>query len=169
MTMTTATKATTITTTDVSMLLRILQEGYGPGAWHGADMRAALADLDARMAFQRPGAGRHNAAEIAVHHAFYLRSVAGRLTGIEPAPFPFAGDDWFELNDERQMKWTEIVALVESLQEQLVEAVTAIGNGEVRSPKSSTEQLDLVLGITCHAVYHAGQIQLVKALARSAA
>lgn len=168
MTMTTATKATSATTPETNTLLRILQEGYGPGAWHGADMRAALADLDARMAFQRPAAGRHNAAEIAVHHAFYLRSVAGRLTGIEPPPFPFAGDDWFELNDERQMKWSKIVAVVESLQEQLVAAVTAIGNGEVRSPKSSTEQLDLVLGITCHAVYHAGQIQLVKALSRSA-
>jgi len=26
------------------------------------------------------------------------------------------------------------------------------------------ERFDLVLGITCHAIYHAGQIQLVKAL-----
>jgi hypothetical protein len=25
-------------------------------------------------------------------------------------------------------------------------------------------QLDLVLGITCHAIYHAGQIQLIKRL-----
>jgi hypothetical protein len=28
--------------------------------------------------------------------------------------------------------------------------------------------VDLVLGITCHAVYHAGQIQLIKRLAAEA-
>ena len=162
--MTATMKATTTAAPDTSTLLRILQEGYGPGAWHGADMRAALADLDARTAFVRPAPGRHNAAEIAVHHAFYLRSVAERLSGSEQAPFPFEGEDWFELNDEGRTKWAKIAALVASLQEQLVAVVTAIGSGEIRSPKSPAEQLDLVLGITCHAVYHAGQIQLVKVL-----
>ena len=166
--MTATMKATTTTTPDTSTLLRILQEGYGPGAWHGADMRAALADLDARTAFLRPAPGRHNAAEIAVHHAFYVHSVCGRLTGREEAPFPFAGEDWFVLDDERAMKWAKVVALVESLQEQLVAVVTAIGEGKIRSPKSPAEQLDLVLGITCHAVYHAGQIQLVKVLTANA-
>lgn len=167
--MTATMKATTAATPDTSTLLRILQEGYGPGAWHGADMRAALADLDARAAFRRPAPGRHNAAEIAVHHAFYLRSVAERLSGGEQPPFPFEGDDWFALDDERAMKWPRIVALVESLQGQLVAVVTAIGAGEIRSPKSPAEQLELVLGITCHAVYHAGQIQLVKVLTAGAA
>jgi len=36
------------------------------------------------------------------------------------------------------------------------------------SPLGESEWLDLVLGITCHAVYHAGQIQLIKRLVVSA-
>jgi len=29
---------------------------------------------------------------------------------------------------------------------------------------SETDRFDLVLGVTCHAVYHAGQVQLIKVL-----
>jgi len=30
---------------------RVLNEGYGPGAWHGADLKAALADVTPDLAF----------------------------------------------------------------------------------------------------------------------
>jgi len=47
---------TTATTTPISSpLTRVLDEGYGPGAWHGADMKAALADVTPAIAFWRPG------------------------------------------------------------------------------------------------------------------
>ncbi|HEX5215883.1 MAG TPA: hypothetical protein VFV98_10495, partial [Vicinamibacterales bacterium] len=74
---------------------RILDEGYGPGAWHGNDMKAALADVTPKLAYWRPGPGRHNIAEIAIHHAFYQHSVRGRLTGATLEPFVLEGDDWF--------------------------------------------------------------------------
>jgi hypothetical protein len=35
---------------------------------------------------------------------------------------------------------------------------------QLTSPLAEAERLDLVLGITCHAIYHAGQIQLIKRL-----
>ena len=34
---------------------RILDEGYGPGAWYGSDLRAALAEVKPNAAFTRPG------------------------------------------------------------------------------------------------------------------
>jgi hypothetical protein len=36
-----------------------------------------------------------------------------------------------------------------------------------RSPMKADERFGLVLGVTCHAVYHAGQIQLIKRLHES--
>ena len=54
---------------DPTVPARVIEEGYGPGAWHGPDLRAALADLSPHAAFWRPGAGRHDIAEIALHHA----------------------------------------------------------------------------------------------------
>lgn len=146
------------------MLTRILDEGYGPGAWHGPDMKAALADVSPTAAYWRPGPGRHCIAEIALHHAFYVRSVMGRLTGKEPAPFVLAGEDWFPLARGQSPDWPSIVALLQALQQQLVGVVADIEAGRVRSPLSETERFGLVLGITCHAIYHAGQVQLVKAL-----
>jgi len=145
-------------------LTRVLSEGYGPGAWHGADLRAALDGVTPAQALWRPAPGRHNIAEVAIHHAFYVRSVTGRLTGVEQPAFPFAGEDWFEAADDGSFSWPSITGLLEHLQQRLVDAAGDIEYGRVKSPLSDAELFGLVLGITCHAVYHAGQIQLIKAL-----
>jgi hypothetical protein len=142
---------------------RILDEGYGPGAWHGADLKAALADVAADVAFWRPAPGRHNIAEIALHHAFCANAVRGKLSGKEPESFVLEGDDWFN-TDATPMKWSEILAIVELQQRKLATLVKSITAGKTTSPLSDSERLDLVLGITCHAVYHAGQVQLIKRL-----
>jgi hypothetical protein len=143
---------------------RILKEGYGQGAWHGPDLKAALADVTQDVAFGRPAPGRHNIAEIALHHAYCVRSVRARLTGVEPEPFVLDGDDWFTLPDASRLSWSSISELVQSGQERLAQCIDDLESGRSTSPLSETERFGLVLGITCHAVYHAGQIQLVKRL-----
>lgn len=143
---------------------RVLAEGYGPGAWHGADMKAALAGVTAGAAFRRPAKGRHNIAEIAVHHAFYQHAIRERLLGTPIEPFVLAGEDWFALDDRKTLSWPRIVALVAALQRKLEGAVADVESGRVESPLSERERFNLILGITCHAAYHAGQIQLIKAM-----
>jgi len=149
---------------DAGLLSRIAQEGYGNGAWHGPDLRSALADVTADVAFWRPGAGRHNIAEIAVHHAYTTRSVIARLTGEDADPFPLEGDDWFELSNESRVSWSSILNLVAAQQEKLENAIADLGAGRARPADTDAKPFDLLLGITCHAVYHAGQIQLIKRL-----
>jgi DinB family protein len=151
----------TVPNTGVATLGRILREGYGPGAWHGADFKAAIADVSDATAFSRPGPERHNIAEIAVHHASCVHNVRYRLTGGVPEPFALAGDDWFPVPDESTLPWKKIAALVDSEQAKLAGVVSALDAGG-ESPLGSGEQLDLVLGITGHAIYHAGQVQLIK-------
>ncbi len=154
----------TTTVETPSITARILEEGYGPGAWHGPDLKAALADLSPRAALWRPDPGRHNVAEIALHHAWCVRSVIGRLTGLTPEPFVLEGEDWFQLSDEGPLGWPEIAAVVAEQQRRLTTVIADLGAGRIQSPLSERERFDLVLGITCHAVYHAGQIQLLKRL-----
>ena len=149
------------TATGTASAARILNEGYGTGAWHGADLKAALAGLSGDDAFRRPGAGRHNIAEIAVHHAYCVHNVRAKLAGEAIEPFAVDGDDWFEVSD---LSWPAILDLVEREQQQLAAAVALLDEGSTRSPLSDAERLEVVLGITCHAVYHAGQIQLIKVL-----
>ena len=66
----TLTKTPTKTGLPPATLNRILDEGYGPGAWYGSDLRAAVGDVKKATAFTRPAKGRHNIAEVALHHAY---------------------------------------------------------------------------------------------------
>ena len=143
---------------------RVLREGYGPGAWHGADLKAALADVSPALAFRRPGAGRHNIAEIALHHAYCVRNVRARLSGSDAEPFVLTGEDWFDLDSESTLTWRTVRATVDAEQQQLGNLIAAIEAGTAVSPVSDSERFDVVLGITCHAIYHAGQVQLIKRL-----
>ncbi len=142
-------------------LTKILAEGYGPGAWHGPDMKAALTDVPDELAFRKPAPGRHNIAEIAVHHAFYVHSVRGRLLGAAIEPFVLEGEDWFPV----ELPWPKVQALVADQYGRLADVVSDIGAARLTSPLSEEEVFQLVLGITCHAAYHAGQIQLIRRLA----
>lgn len=148
------------TLTGTANAARLLNEGYGTGAWHGPDLKAALAGISADDALWRPGAGRHNIAEIAVHHAYCTHNVRAKLAPTTE-PFAIAGDDWFDVS---QLSWPAIVELVDREQQQLAAAAAAIEEGRTTSPLSEAGRLELVLGITCHAVYHAGQIQLINVL-----
>lgn len=139
-------------------IARVLDEGYGPGAWHGADMKAAIADVTPPVALWRPGEGRHNIAEIALHHAWCVRNVTVQLSGGDAPAFPVEGAEWLTLDDEKTISWAEIRRTVEKQQG----ALAAAAGGS--SAASEKERFDLALGVTCHAVYHAGQIQLIKVL-----
>ena len=144
--------------------VNVLQEGYGPGAWHGPDLKAALGDVTPALAFWRPTSGRHNIAEIALHHAYCVRSVRAQLSGHAAEPFALQGEDWFEVTDERPLSWASIQATVESEQQRLSATVADVEAARINSPLKDDERFRLVLGITCHAVYHAGQVQLIKRL-----
>lgn len=150
--------------TGTATLSRILQEGYGPGAWHGPDLAAALSDVTAAAAYRRPAPGRHNIAEIALHHAWCVRSVLAQVTGATPGKFPLKGEDWFELNSAKDLGWKELRETLAGLQEKLAKAVAGIEAGRITSPLAESDRFGQILGVTCHAVYHAGQIQLVKRL-----
>jgi hypothetical protein len=143
---------------------RVLNEGYGPGAWHGADLKAALADVTPAAAFWRPAAGRHNIAEIVLHHAYCARGVHAQISGRSAEPFVLEGEDWFDATDEKTLSWATIRATLEAQQQRLGALVADIDAGRAASPLAEAERFNLVLGITCHAIYHAGQIQLIKRL-----
>lgn len=149
---------------DGQVLTRLIEEGYGPGAWHGADLRAALAEVPAALAFWRPNAGRHNIAEIALHHAWCARNVRAQLAGSPAEPFVLEGEDWFTLADEQRLSWKTVQATVETEQQRLADLVSDIAAGRAAAAVGEAERFDVVLGLTCHAVYHAGQIQLIKVL-----
>jgi hypothetical protein len=61
-----------------------------------------------------------------------------------------AGEDWFEVGDAQTLSWPDIRATVDAEQQRLHD--------------SAGSRLALVLGITCHAIYHAGEVPLIRRL-----
>lgn len=149
---------------NLQMFTRMIAEGYGPGAWHGPDLKAALDGVTEKLAFRRPSDEGHHIAEIALHHAYCARAVRGKLSNKPLEPFVMEGEDWFPLPDPDTLSWSRIRATLESEQKKLAALVADIADERVSSPLSDAECFDIVLGVTCHAVYHAGQIQLIKKL-----
>ena len=160
----TATKTATPTGLPAATFNRILDEGYGAGAWYGSDLRSAVADVGAAAAFKRPAKGRHNIAEVALHAAFWANEAASRLTGAPRADFPLDGEDWFDLATDKTLPWKKVVATLDAAQQRLSQAVAEVAGGARTSPLGEAERFDLVIGISEHAAYHAGQIQLIKKL-----
>src|SRR6266516_4824463 len=137
------------TTTAVALESRVLSEGYGAGAWHGPDMKAALADVTPALA---------------LHHAYFVRSVRSQISGRPAEPFVLPGEDWFAVTDQKPISWSKVQSTLESEQQRLAELVAAIEAGTVTPAMPAPERFSLILGITCHAIYHAGQVQLIKRL-----
>jgi hypothetical protein len=67
-------------------------------------------------------------------------------------------------SDGRALSWKKITAALDDFQAKLAKVVAEIEAGKVQSPLSAADQLNLVLGFTCHSAYHAGQILLIKLL-----
>jgi hypothetical protein len=127
-------------------------------------MKTAVTGVSAADVFKRPAKGRHNIAEVALHHAYWAGQIDSKLSGKPAASFPLSGEDWFEVNNGQDLSWKAITETLDAVQARLAKTVKSLAGGKGNSPLSEREQQDLVIGITGHAAYHAGQIQLIKKL-----
>src|SRR5512136_51440 len=80
---------------EIQLLLLIVEEGYKNKAWHGPNLRGSVRGLTAKEAAWRPGRNRHNIWEIVVHCAYWKYAVRRRILGGKRGSFPIAGSNWF--------------------------------------------------------------------------
>jgi uncharacterized damage-inducible protein DinB len=141
---------------DVRQMLVMLDRAYSRRSWHGPNLRGSLRGVTARQAARRPGRGRHNIWEIAVHAAYWKYVVWRRITGATRGSFPLEGSNWFTRPvDATERAWRADLALLDRMHRQLRKAVDEEG------VRGATRDF-LLTGIVAHDVYHAGQIQLIK-------
>ena len=118
-----------------------------------------VAHLPAGLALAATGEMRLNR-----QHPPLVKWLAGLAAGTAGPELPLDGEDWFDVNDEKTLAWKEIAATLERSQQRLSQAVSEVAGGARTSPLGEAERFDVVIGITGHAAYHAGQIQLLKKL-----
>ena len=150
-----------------TLLLRLIDEAFDKTAWHGTNLRGSIRRVSATQAAWRPQRGRRNIAEIVLHCAYWKYAVWRRITGAKRGTFPLKGSNWFDVpEDLTDAQWKTHVKLLVDMHRSLREAVVtatwakiATGpGGNANNPASH------IHGAAMHDLYHAGQIQTLKAL-----
>ncbi|MEO6324973.1 MAG: DinB family protein [Thermoanaerobaculia bacterium] len=144
-------------------LVALFEEAFERKSWHGTTLKGSLRGLSAPDASRRPGPGRHNIWEVALHAAYWKYVARRRITGDRRLSFPRTGSNWFVcppegIADDRL--WREDIALLQEEHRKLRNVLTVPGARFVET------QLRVMRGVIAHDLYHAGQIQLLKRLAQ---
>jgi hypothetical protein len=150
-------------------LLSVVDRAYNRQSWHGTNLRGSIRGVTPAMAAWRPGRGRHNIWELVVHAAYWKYTVWRRLTGEKRGSFPLAGSNWFVRPLERSDRaWRADVALLDRTHAALRKAIAALPGRQLHAKPggSAISNFAIIAGIAAHDLYHAGQIQLLKKLAR---
>jgi hypothetical protein len=154
----------------VRSLLRALDEAYDHRAWHGTNLRGSIRGLTPSQALWRPGRGRHNIWEEALHAAYWKYAVRRRLIGGKRGAFPLKGSNWFPVPKSGGPKeWKQALELLARMHTSLRATVAQlpVASLERRVPGTVWTAFDSILGIAFHDIYHAGQIQLLKRLQKA--
>ena len=161
---------------EVNLLLHALDEAYDKEAWHGPNLRGSIQGVNARQAAWRPAPGQTNIWEYVVHAAYWKHQVWCWITGKEQESFPREGSNWFgrpsaEMSAKAAAtEWKNDVTLLDDTHAQLREAIAQRTPEELQKAISGDRTLaGLIAGIALHDGYHAGQIQTLKQLYKSAA
>jgi uncharacterized damage-inducible protein DinB len=152
---------------EIGVLLHLLDEAYGKAAWHGPNLKGSLRGVSARQAAWRPAKGRHSVRDLALHAAYWKYVVRRRMTGEKRGSFPIEGSNFFDLPVPSEKAWRAEREILERQHRALRAAVAAFPAAHLRKPLPGTRgriALREIAGAALHDVYHAGQIQLVKAL-----
>jgi hypothetical protein len=151
----------------IAALLKILDQAFDHHAWHGTNLRGSLRGLSAREAAWRPGRGRHNIWELALHCAYWKYAIRRRLLDEKRGAFAVNGSNFFARPAdarERDQAWRADIALLEEEHLRLRAAVAAFPPKRLhlRTAPNGWTWFETIAGGASHDLYHAGQIQLLK-------
>jgi hypothetical protein len=157
---------------ELDLLLHTIDQAFGKKAWHGTNLRGSLRRVPAAEAAWRPGPGRHNVWELAVHCAYWKYAVWRQLTGERKGSFPIPGSNFFPRPEgaPSEEAWRADLKLLDGVHRKLRAAAAALTPRRLAATPegSKVPARELLLGIASHDLYHAGQIQLLKRLSREA-
>lgn len=157
--------------TILDLLVLQLDQAYDKQSWHGPTLKGSLRGIHAEEAAWRPSPGRHGIADLVLHTAYWKYCVLRRLTGGDRGDFPRTGSNWLSLPQPYSaQQWTEDRRLLDQMHRRLRQAIHQLPPSALDlTPKGSkVSNLRLICGIIAHDLYHAGQIQYIKALRRKA-
>ena len=137
--------------------------------WHAGNIAALLADVTAVEAAARPIPGAHSIWQLVLHMTAWAEEVRARVSGA-PAGNPAVGD-WPRVGPVGRARWDAARAALFSAYQALHKDVSRMAARDLSRPtvdprnRATGEGMSryvTIHGVIHHAVYHAGQIALLK-------
>jgi len=155
------------------LLIENLDHAFGGRGWQGTTLTGAIRGVTPSQALWRLGRDRHSIWDLVLHTAYWKYVVRCRVTGVRPPEgFPRSPSNWPKGPARADGKqWRADVRLLKQMHAELRAAVAALPPGRLaaRSPSGTWSYAEMIYGVAAHDVYHTGQIQLIKRLARRTA
>jgi DinB superfamily len=152
--------------TECSRIADQLTSTLNGEAWYGDSLREILKDVTAAQALAHPIPSAHSIWELVLHVEAWCKLADGAMRGIAiPAWATMPKElDWPPVVDNGQQAWQRAVASFFATHVRLVEAITGFADDHLDStvPGRTYNFYRLFQSMTQHAVYHAGQIALLK-------
>lgn len=147
---------------EISRISQQLKLAYEGEAWHGPAVLELLDDVDARTAAARPIAKAHTIWELTLHIAGWEDVIRRRLEG-QVCTLSDA-DNFPDVKDKSDAAWRKAIDLLKQKHEQLLKTINALSDTRLsdRVPGKNYDVYTMLHGATQHALYHAGQIAVLK-------
>jgi DinB superfamily len=135
-------------------------------AWYGDSLRQILEGVTAKQAQAHPIGNAHSIWELLCHVESWVKFALGAVDGVPIPPWPAMPVelDWPVVTDTGELGWREAVDSFFSHHLKLVETISAFNDERLEAtvPGRTYNFYRLFQSTTQHAVYHAGQIALLK-------
>jgi uncharacterized damage-inducible protein DinB len=147
---------------EIARITDQLIRAFEGNAWHGPALFEILEGIDAKAAARRPIPDAHTIWELALHIAGWNGVVVRRLRGKEAT---LEGEDNFPVvADTSASAWQKAVQLLRRNHEELLNELSTMPDSRLseRVPGKDYDIYFMLHGAVQHALYHAGQITLLK-------
>ena len=147
---------------EISRIAQQLKLAYEGEAWHGPAVLEILSGVDARAAAARPIPNAHSIWELTLHISGWEDVIRRRLGG-EACTLGDA-DNFPDVKDKSEAAWNKTVEALKLTNQQLLKAMNGLPDSRLtdRVPGKNYDVYTMLHGAVQHALYHAGQIAILK-------
>ena len=140
-------------------------------AWYGDSVRQILDKVTAKEALAHPIQGAHSIWEILLHVEAWVTFSSDAVHGTPIPPWPAMPkeDDWPVVHGKSEQEWQQSLASFFSNHQRLTDEIRGCKDERLDStvPGRTYGFYHLFQSATQHAIYHAGQIALLKKALRT--
>lgn len=148
----------------IELLLVHYEQAFRKRSWHGPNLRGSIRGLTPAQAALRPAPNRHSIAEQVLHAAYWKYTIRRRILDEKRGSFELPGSNWIAQPDPLDVAaWKRCVRLLEDEHARLRDAILSLDDRDLATKCFGAMSVrDLIMGITSHDLYHAGQINMIK-------